>query len=497
MAGFARREVEILVHTTAPSRGQDDAKYRTLAQAYLEFEPATIQKLESTFEDSLEADADADAQANSQLQEELEHSTLEERDSEVSFRPDDGDTGSVVQSCISPQNQELNLEVSQLLNSSVVSFGSALDNADSPIWRDLHDGPQNLTNGQQQNQRVSQASVYEIADSQPEVVRCIPAFSSPTRILELYFQQFPSSGERSSSSYETRRNNQQGPSPELPYGIHNSQAKFSERVEEEPSSTSNIPSSPSPQKQPMKSTQRVSRRHKERTPSTQDPAMTTKRKWTESNLDDSHISSSAPSRISVESSTVTTRTTRSRKRQCLDGSVDEVTRTKEVTSSRVTMVATSSVPSSQAKLNWGEKLEIRPPPPRTSIKNLTPEMLITPSLEQLAQKMRLAAAFRPTDQTRDLRPMERGHWVVKCKNWDSGVQKRCWECLGNFIGRGLGGWGVWCVRDEDLDTIKVYCWGTTVGHVYLLLYMASESKIKRAGVRWIGGDGETIITMPG
>ena len=40
MSGIERGYVEILVHTSAPSRGQDDTRYRALADVYLAFEPA-------------------------------------------------------------------------------------------------------------------------------------------------------------------------------------------------------------------------------------------------------------------------------------------------------------------------------------------------------------------------------------------------------------------------------------------------------------------------
>ena len=60
----------------------------------------------------------------------------------------------------------------------------------------------------------------------------------------------------------------------------------------------------------------------------------------------------------------------------------------------------------------------------------------------------------------------------------------------------MGGWGVWCIKGEELETIRLYCWGVIVGHAYLLLYMASESKIKGTDACWIGGDGEAIIKMP-
>ena len=40
-------EVEILVHITAPSRAVDDSRYRSLASAYLDFEPAVCQPIVS------------------------------------------------------------------------------------------------------------------------------------------------------------------------------------------------------------------------------------------------------------------------------------------------------------------------------------------------------------------------------------------------------------------------------------------------------------------
>ena len=92
--------------------------------------------------------------------------------------------------------------------------------------------------------------------------------------------------------------------------------------------------------------------------------------------------------------------------------------------------------------------------------------------------------------------MERGHWLVTCKSWTEELRRTSWDCLGNFIQEGQAGWGVWCVRDEDFGIVRVYCWGAVVDYIYLLLYIASESKIKGTGACWIGGDGQAIIEMP-
>jgi hypothetical protein len=131
----------------------------------------------------------------------------------------------------------------------------------------------------------------------------------------------------------------------------------------------------------------------------------------------------------------------------------------------------------------------------TSASVLTAEMLITNHLHKLSEKMSLAILYQPISQTRDLRPMERGHWIVNCQDWNNGLRKRFWDCLGNFVGKNMAGWGVWCIRSEDHGTMRVYCWGIIVGHIYLLLYLASESKIKGVDAQWIGGDGQAVIKM--
>jgi hypothetical protein len=345
--------------------------------------------------------------------------------------------------------------------------------------------------------QLSQGSLKEyateIADSQPEQNIAIPAFSSPTRILQLYLQQIQSSGEQSSSSYEGAGNHSR-PSPKLP--VASKPARSRPTQNEGSSSASNLPSSPSPSKRVQRLPPRASILCNSDTPSTQDPAISSKRKWPEGSLEDTYMSSSAPMRLAIEGSTVTTRTTRSRKKQRANGSVNEITKTREVTSSRVTMVTTSSAPVLEASSIWAGRTEIHPPAPKASTGDIFPEMFITPALQQIVQKMPLKAVFKPQRQTRDLRPMERGYWSVKCETWDPMVRKRCWEFLGNFVAKGLGGWGIWCTRNEELDILRLYCWGTMVGYAYMLLYVASESRIKGTSASWLDGDGEALITMP-
>lgn len=161
-------------------------------------------------------------------------------------------------------------------------------------------------------------------------------------------------------------------------------------------------------------------------------------------------------------------------------------------------------------------LHILPPGPKTSVKPF--QTHVTPALQHLVQKSAVATSFNPVSQTRELEASERGHWLVQCQDWTFSEQVAFWESLEKSIGS--AGWGVWCSRgtDHQLQTaenesdespaapasapqrhafgpIRVWCWGEVVKHVYLLLYVASKSKVRRLGLHWIDSDGHVIIKM--
>jgi len=88
--------------------------------------------------------------------------------------------------------------------------------------------------------------------------------------------------------------------------------------------------------------------------------------------------------------------------------------------------------------------------------------------------------------------------MVNTSSWDVTLQHEFWDELSGFVADGRAGWGVTCFRDELADTIglvQVYCWGEIVGHVYLLIFLASKSKIKRTGAQWIDAGGTMVVKM--
>lgn len=202
----------------------------------------------------------------------------------------------------------------------------------------------------------------------------------------------------------------------------------------------------------------------------------------------------------------------------------------------------SSSSSSAETLLTHLPLQIRPPaPPPSSTTDFSTH--ITPTLRMLAARLSLQRVFRPAMQTRPLRPLERGCWVLRIRVvlrrgegeeeeggiWSSYIFARFWNYLRTFVGaRGHAGWGVWCHCEVDTTTttkdnnnnadnnnntadddggeeystsisltVRVYTWGETAPHIYLLLYLASEKRVKRlrSGVEWRDGAEQCIIRM--
>ena len=495
MASIASTKVEILVHTTAPSRGQDDARYRALARAYMRFEPETRQNLREGFS-SNEVDI-VGSQAQIQQQQELIQST-QERESAASYQPEEVEEEEASTGHRSSLTSEI-LDLSShagSMPSPRLSFNSVLDNIDSPVFRGLvtrdehisRFGPKEYSQDSSESWRPPPSSV---ADSQPENDRPVPVFTSPSRILELYLPKSnaqkpsPRLGIREQRVYETKTGS-----------ISADRDRVSESFE-----SSGIPSSPSPNKRTRRDHVLVSESQFHDAPSTQDPNLILKRKWPESDSGEIRTSS-APPRPSNNSAICSegpppSLPTNPNKRHCTGISRSEnIGTTTALNSSQIVKALRSSPPSTDIPSPWANLLEIRPAPPTTSTADLDPQTFITDTLHQLAAKTSAARHFRPVSTTRDLRPMERGYWLLNCESWDDGLRKRCWHFLGNCIGKNFVGWGVWCMRDAEHSTIRVYCWGIVVPYIFLLLCLASEGKIMKIGATWIGGDGEAIIKMP-
>lgn len=84
---------------------------------------------------------------------------------------------------------------------------------------------------------------------------------------------------------------------------------------------------------------------------------------------------------------------------------------------------------------------IRPQDPPTSLATYSTH--VTPALRRLAQNSTLASCYRPLSVTRQIEPLERGHWLIPCDNLPHDVEEGFWSTVQSVVGNGSAGWGVW------------------------------------------------------
>ncbi|OOQ84163.1 hypothetical protein PEBR_31603 [Penicillium brasilianum] len=120
------------------------------------------------------------------------------------------------------------------------------------------------------------------------------------------------------------------------------------------------------------------------------------------------------------------------------------------------------------------------------------------------------------------------------QTWTEPQFSHFWTFLSSFIAKDArAGWGVWCIAErvdpdpdpdpapnplnaatnkarnttittttataDDTPTpvlIKVYAWGEVAMHIYLMLYLASERRVRGMGLRWVDSWEEVVIQMP-
>ncbi|KAK3722237.1 hypothetical protein LTR37_002670 [Vermiconidia calcicola] len=185
----------------------------------------------------------------------------------------------------------------------------------------------------------------------------------------------------------------------------------------------------------------------------------------------------------------------------------------------------SPIPVERVRLLSTLSTTIKPPGPAASLEKYTTH--VTDALRHLVENPDISHSYKPVSVARELRPLERGYWLIDCSPWDLELQIHFWQSLAKFIGDGRMGWGVWCTREQEgcsqsgesrIDTenrvndgsrgnnggamqqlgignVKVFCWGEVVKHVFLLLYIASKSKVRKEGLQWIDAAEKVVVQM--
>ncbi|KAI2629752.1 hypothetical protein GGR54DRAFT_586313 [Hypoxylon sp. NC1633] len=472
-------EVEILVHIRAPSRAADDVTYRSLAASYVNFEPMNHVDFTPHLHSSISNSSDGRYR--------LGHLGAQQTPAQ------DNATSSQLSGLLGA------------LKSPQASFRSVIDNAASPRIRTGY--PPGEVPGQiaDRSSMPATPSPWEspssvVQDSYIENAVQIPSLTSPTRVLEYFLQQRYESLSPSPNHSSQRSGNitfRGGPSQPSTYpslGNRLAPSLASDTPSIVPCTP--LPSSLSPSDGRFGNMSTIER------------SVTATRKLAQIPQTQHEVSSDniVEETIIAETSSDPTSVTRADSeppptKLCQPGTASAgpqaLLRTASDIGPRASLDQKPTITVSFLRDHGYtyDSLELHAPDPPVSIEQVDPVSFITPGLEKLAKDLDISKRFKPREEKRDLRPTERGYWLVDCSAWDEELKRKAWAYLANYIGTGVAGWGIWCRRDLDFQWFRVYCWGTVATHIYFLLYLASFRQILYTRSSWVDGEGVAVITM--
>lgn len=496
---MANRRLEVLVHTTAPSLGREDALYRSLAAAYLDFKPQGRINLQDEDDIAREIDVSTgDENPERQLRADIHNSLCNEDQSHmVSNGLDSSLPASQLSSA--PRRYLTRSNMAAAPSSAIqfldISFAS-VDGMNSPRFRapdqsmSSNAGQKGLEKGVQRGQQ-SKSIIGSRAErpgqrleaggtstSQLESSPSIPTCSTPSVVRDTFLSQLESpyysspspiraplsppaagaldfeigNGERHSDPRLRSRAHLSEHQPVLTElkNISSPLSPAPTRNEEAPSTT--LTSALRPEEYSSSSLPRPLPRGQynlqvRRTPPPDSPHRSPKKR----------ILSSLPS------------PTPARKSARLPSDLTHIPDTPPVPfdhESRQTNQALPVATNPLLALSFSIPLHKRPsrkrhasripgssaiyPLPAPTSEEVSTTFL-TVQLANLAAEIGYAR-FRPVSQSREIRKQERGYWRIDVSDgeggWDVRAVEKTWEFLREYIGRGKAGWGVWCVRDD-------------------------------------------------
>ncbi|KAI0842071.1 hypothetical protein F5Y06DRAFT_258930 [Hypoxylon sp. FL0890] len=466
-------EVEILVHIGAPSRAVDDAWYRSLATSYIEFQPASRNDFLSPISSGPHA-----------------NNGRYELDGQGTYRnPIENFSAS------QPSNESLGS-----FRSPQASFQSVLDNAGSPRLLARYAPREDSSSPVEETTMPMTGSPWQTPSSVVQDsylgnrIDLSATLTSPTRILEHYLQRFdsPSASQRTTSQRSddnlTRGNSSQNRT------TPSSGDRLAALVI--PCTPPVVPCTPRNPPSPKVSSVRDSAmEHQEEQRKEAQLALSQTEISSDNIIEETMIESPDPPSVArADSEPAPTK----RHQFGSDGtSPRAMSRSASDIGPRGSneQKAVLTVTFLSEHGYTYDSLELHAPEPPVAMTEIDSTSFITPGLERMAQDLNTPKRYKPKEQTRDLRPTERGYWLVDCSPWNSQLKRDAWAYLANYVGTGVAGWGIWCKRDLDFRWLRVYCWGSVTAHIYLLLYLASQRRILYTDASWVDAEGIPVIVM--
>lgn len=128
-----------------------------------------------------------------------------------------------------------------------------------------------------------------------------------------------------------------------------------------------------------------------------------------------------------------------------------------------------------------------------------PVTFVTPIIASFYAKVELRKRWtRNAVISRPISQFEVGHWAIETKPWPPRLQLSFWKVLTNQIGLRQAGVSTWCKRTpepDQLGTVKVYCWGEIVEHLFLFLFTIADTGISSQEACWLDGQDEVVVRV--
>ncbi|KAK7545497.1 hypothetical protein IWX49DRAFT_564689 [Phyllosticta citricarpa] len=176
--------------------------------------------------------------------------------------------------------------------------------------------------------------------------------------------------------------------------------------------------------------------------------------------------------------------------------------------------ATAAPQNDHATVDFGFgslPIELEPPPPPTAKRKTFNES--TPTLESFSRSLSPDRYFKTSFISRPIQDDERGCWIIETNSWGLKYQYEFWTQLKSLITTGRLG-AVRCQRNtpqhypwtgtdgkekEGLGTVWVFCWGQVVSHLWLTMLIHSHREIEKSRACWTIGSPENlevVVQMP-
>lgn len=151
-------------------------------------------------------------------------------------------------------------------------------------------------------------------------------------------------------------------------------------------------------------------------------------------------------------------------------------------------------------------LEVIPPTPKISTK--CPGALPSQVTKYLSTiKQQNPNRFKPSQTLRAVDSDERGYWLVDTGKWPLRTQYDFWLSLCDHVRTGRFGWGVLLYREPStqrsdgvqnqsrLGQVRLYCWGEIIEHVWLALWLFSLGRVSRSGSTWFDAGDAVVVQV--